>query len=197
MVQAGLRPDAEPQAPGAAGTSALRGRSHADRRRAPASAPVWRCRALPRPCGWVLDGCLAPFGAVLGPRCLAFSFPLTLLAASRVAGLLGSRRRCRPRLPRICLKRVIQQVLDGACSCWRVARERRPDTTHTFLGCSPSPTSSFLTFSGAARGSGRTPMVLSCRASPKYPGCVIEAQADGRGSPGVSRRLPLEAANCP
>ena len=35
------------------------------------------------------------------------------------------RRRCRPRLPRIFLRRVTQQVLGGACSCRRVARERR------------------------------------------------------------------------
>ena len=87
---------------------------------------------------------------------------------------------------------------DGACPCRCVARERRPGGMRLFSDCSPSSAGSFLAaFARAARGSGRTPMVLSCRASPKYPGCVIEPQADGRGSPGVSRRLPLEAAACP
>ena len=144
--------------------------------------------------GWMLGAFRRrPRPSLLG---ILFSADIARCVARR--RFSGSRRRSRPRLPRIFLKRVIQQVLDGACSCWRVARERRPDTTHTFLGCSPSPTSSFLTtFSGAERGSGRTPMVLSCRASPKYPGWVIDAQADGRGSAGVSRRLPLEAAACP
>ena len=45
--------------------------------------------------GAELGGSLVPFGAVLGPRCLAFSFTLTLLAASRVAGFLGCHRRFR------------------------------------------------------------------------------------------------------
>ena len=60
---------------------------------------------------------------------------------------------------------------------------------------SPSLTSSFLTaFSRAARRGGRTPMILTCRAPPKYSWCVVEPQADGRGSLGVSRRLPFEVA---
>jgi len=150
--------------------------------------------------GFELGWMLGAFRRRPRPSLLGILFSVDIARCVARRRFSGSRRRSRPRLPRIFLKRAIQQVLDrrctdGACSCWRVARERRPDTTHTFLGCSPSPTSSFLTtFSGAERGSGRTPMVLSCRASPKYPGCVTEAQADGRGSAGVSRRLPLEAA---
>ena len=66
--------------------------------------------------------------------------------------------------------RVLQRVLDGACPCRCVARERRPGGTRPFSDCSPSSAGSFLTaVARAARGSGRTPMVLSCRASPKYP----------------------------
>ena len=142
-----------------------------------------------------LGGSLVPFGAVLGLCCSAFSFPLTLLAASRVAGFLGPGRRFRLRLLGSCFVRVLQRVLDGACPCRCVARERRPGGMRLFSDCSPSSAGSFLTaFARAARGSGRTPMVLSCRASPKYPGCVVEPQADGHGSPGVSRRRPLEVA---
>jgi hypothetical protein len=137
-------------------------------------------------------GCLVPFGAVPGPRCSAFSLPLTVLAAPCVAGFLGSRWTCRLGLLGIYSRRMTQQVLEGACPCRCVARERRPDTTLPFIGCSSSLTGSFLTaFSRAARRGGRTPMMLSCRAPPKYPGCVVEPQADGRGSLGVSRRLPF------
>ena len=145
--------------------------------------------------GFELGGSLVPFGAVLGLCRSSFSVLLKLLAASRVAGFLGPRRRRRLRLLGIYLGCMTQQILEVACPCRCAARERRPDTTLPLFGCSPSLTSSFLTaFSRAARRGGRTPMILTCRAPPKYSGCVVEPQTDGRGSLGVSRRLPFEVA---
>ena len=67
--------------------------------------------------GAELSGSLVPFGAVPGLRCSAFCLPLTLLAASRVAGFLGSRRRCRLRLLGIYSARMIQHVVDGVRAC--------------------------------------------------------------------------------
>ena len=122
----------------------------------------------------------------------AFSCLLILLAVSRVAGFLGSRRRCRLRLLGFYSGCLIQQVLDDACRCRCNARERWPDTTHTFWGCSRSPAGSSLSaFSRAGRRSGRMPIVLSCRAPTKYPGCMVEPQADVFGVP---RHLPFEVA---
>ena len=92
-----------------------------------------------------------------------------------------------------CLVRALQRLLDAACPCRCVARERRTGGTRPFSDCSPSSAGSFLTaFARAARGISRQAMAPSCPAPSKYPGCVVGAQVDGRGSPGVSRRLPLD-----
>ena len=136
-----------------------------------------------------------PFGAVPGLRCSAFSLPLTVLDASRVAGFLDSSQRSRLGLLGTCSGPATWRDIHGACAFQCVARERRSDGV---LCCSPSSAGSFLTaFSRAVRGISRQAMALSCLAPSKYHGCVAEAQVDGRGLPGVSRRLPLEVASGP
>ena len=118
---------------------------------------------------------MAPFGAVPGLRCS--SFPVVPDAPS-LAGFLGPGRRFRLRLLGSCLVRVLQRVLDAACPCRCVARERRPGGTRPFSDCSPSSAGSFLTvFARAARGISRQAMALSCPAPSKYPGCVVELGA--------------------
>eukprot|EP01043_Picozoa_sp_COSAG02_P067357 COSAG02_NODE_10799_length_1855_cov_147.789662_3_plen_176_part_00 len=147
------------------------------------AAPValrWRCtrrRAAWRVCrgagsgGAELGGSLVPFGAVPSVRCSSFPALLVLLAASRVAGLLGPGRRFRLRLLGSCLVRALQRLLDAACPCRCVARERRASGTRPFSDCSPSSAGSFLTaFARAARRISRQAMVPLCPAPSKYPG---------------------------
>lgn len=148
--------------------------------------------------GAELGESLAPFGAVPGPRCSAFSLPLTVLAAPCVAGFLGSRWTCRLGLLGTYSGRAAWRDVHGACAFQCVACERRSDATHPVFCCSPSYAGSFLpTSSRAARGISRQTIALSCPAPSKYPGYVADAQVDGHGSHGVSRRLLLEVACWP
>ena len=114
--------------------------------------------------------------------CCRFSrFPVDMPA--RLLGIYSGRA-CASRFLTVC-------ALVGSLHAYAVPAPR------THFRRLPSSTGSFLpAFSRADRGSGHTPMVKSCRALPKYPGCVVEPQVDGRGPPGVPRRLPVEATLC-